>query len=259
MPQPGHMPSGTLLAKIAERGYLKAGVDQTSFQWSSRDPVSGRPVGFDVDMLEAVAKAIFGVADKTTLHFIVVTNEDRFTAVADGRVDILAETATITCDRKEKVDFSTVYYTAHQRLLVRRDSGIVDTRDLASASVCAVSGSTSLERLRALPAGLDVVATQTQSDCLALLQDGRVDAVSTDDNLLLALQSQDRYGVKLVGAPFSEEPYGLVMPLGEKRFVGFVNGVLEDVRAHSWADSYRTWIDASAKAPRIPQPEYLAR
>ena len=60
MPTPGHMPAGSWMAHIYARGYLIAGVDQNTYLWAYRDPVTGQLEGFDIDMLEQVNQAIFG-------------------------------------------------------------------------------------------------------------------------------------------------------------------------------------------------------
>ena len=60
MPTPGHMPASSWMAHIYARGYLIAGVDQNTYLWAYRDPVTGQLQGFDIDMLEQINQAIFG-------------------------------------------------------------------------------------------------------------------------------------------------------------------------------------------------------
>jgi len=61
---PGAMPSGSYMAEIQARGYLRAGVDQSTYLWGYRDPVTGALSGFDIDMLRQVSQAIFGSPDR---------------------------------------------------------------------------------------------------------------------------------------------------------------------------------------------------
>ena len=91
------------------------------------------------------------------------------------------------------VDFSTVYYDAKQRLLVPSSSGITSVADLAGKRVCASNGSTSIENLARLPVTPKVIPWQVtnQTDCLVMLQQGQVDAISTDDTILAGLAAQD--------------------------------------------------------------------
>ena len=127
LPAVGNMPAG-YLRTLQQRGYLTVGVDQNTYQWGYRDS-TGHLRGFDIDMLRQVAIALFGQATDKTLHFVVVPNSERITAVNSGTVDIVAETMTITCARKKEVDFSSVYYQAGQRVLVPTGSPIASVPD----------------------------------------------------------------------------------------------------------------------------------
>jgi hypothetical protein len=60
LPAPGHMPAGSTMAAIAQRGYLRVGVDQTIDLSSYRNPLTGRLEGFDISVAERIAQAIFG-------------------------------------------------------------------------------------------------------------------------------------------------------------------------------------------------------
>jgi len=87
------------------------------------------------------------------------------------------------------------------------------------------------------------------TDCLVLLQQGDVTAISTDDSLLAGLAAQDPY-TKIVGPPLADEPYGLAISKQHPDFVRFVNAVLARLRADGqWAASYRRWVGGRAPAP----------
>ncbi len=258
LPAPGQMPAGSFMAQIARRGYLIAGVDQNTYLWGYRDPSTGQLGGFDIDMLHEVSRAIFG--DPNRIHFAIVPNSQRVPAVQSGAVDIVAETMTINCQRKLLVDFSTVYYDAGQRILVPDDSTITGPQDLAGRRVCATAGSTSLQNLVGLGLRPPVrtVAVVNQSDCLVHLQQGEVDAISTDDTILQGLAAQDP-NVKLVGPAFTSEPYGMAISKAHPEFVSFVNAVLARERADgTWATIYRRWLGRldGGKVPSPPVATY---
>jgi polar amino acid transport system substrate-binding protein len=258
LPPPGQMPAGSSMAKIAKRGYLIAGVDQNTYLWGYRDPATGQLGGFDIDMLHEVSRAIFG--DPNRIRFVVVPNSERVSAVQSGKVDIVAETMTINCERKQLIDFSTVYYNAGQRILAPASSAITGPRDLAGQRVCATAGSTSLQNLMALPLKPPVktVAVTNQSDCLVLLQQGQVDAISTDDTILQGLAAQDP-SVRLVGPAFTREPYGMAISKAHPDLVAFVNGVLARERADgTWASIYKRWLGRfnGGQAPSPPAATY---
>jgi polar amino acid transport system substrate-binding protein len=260
LPPAGQMPAGSSMAKIAKRGYLIAGVDQNTYLWGYRDPATGQLGGFDIDMLREVSRAIFG--DPNRVRFVVVPNSQRVSAVQSGKVDIVAETMTINCERKMLIDFSTVYYNAGQRILAPAHSAITGSRDLAGKRVCATAGSTSLQNLMALSLKPPVktVAVTNQSDCLVLLQQGQVDAISTDDTILQGLAAQDP-SVRLVAPAFTREPYGMAISKAHPDLVAFVNAVLARERADgTWASIYKRWLGRlnGGQAPAPPVATYTS-
>jgi polar amino acid transport system substrate-binding protein len=170
LPAPGHMPPGSHMAAIYDhgRGTLVAGVDQNTLLWGYRNS-QGNEEGFDIDMVKQIAQAIFGDSYPLHLSFVVVPNADRQAAVANGTVDLVAETMTITCDRQEGVhgvDFSSEYYDAHQEILVPKSSSITSIPDLAEKRVCAPTKSTSLTNLAKRVRTVKLWAVANETDCL---------------------------------------------------------------------------------------------
>jgi polar amino acid transport system substrate-binding protein len=253
MPAPGSMPAGSWMEHIKERGYLIAGVDQNTYLWGYLDPKSGQYSGFDIDMLRQVSQAIFG--SPNDIHFVVVPTGDRVQAVQDGAVDIIAETMTINCTREKSVDFSSVYYQAGQEILVPSNSSVHAPRDLAGKRVCATDGSTSLVNLATLglsPAPV-LWSVPSDTDCLVMLQQGQVDAISTDNVILQGLEAQDP-NTRIVGPAFTHEPYGMAISKAHPEFTAFVNGVLAAERSEgTWAAIYSRWLGPFTTGP-VPAP-----
>jgi polar amino acid transport system substrate-binding protein len=244
---------GSFMAKIRARGYLIAGVDQNTYHFGYLDPLNGQIAGFDIDMLHAVAAAIFGNPNK--IKFVSLSDAQRIPAVQSGEVDIVAHTMTITCQRLQQVDFSTVYFDATQRILVPSNSPVADLAELAWEKACATTGSTSLAYLKTTHY-IDAVAVPYWTDCLVLLQQGDVAAISTDNSILAGLQAQDPF-TKIVGPSLSNEPYGMAISKRHPDFVRFVNAVLARMRADGqWAASYRRWVGTPVPAP--PPAHYLS-
>lgn len=255
LPAPGQMPAGSTMASIAKRHYLIVGVLEDTFPIAFLDQNARMLEGFDIDLARDIAEAIFG--DRQRVVFRPLHEADRFDTVRSGHVDLTVAVATITCALREKLDFSAVYYQAGQRVLVNSGSAITGRDDLGGKRVCAARGSTSLRHIMATtPAKPIPIGTATQTDCLMLLQLGAVDAVSTDDTLLAGMVEQD-HQTKVVGPPFSEEPYGVVMNQNTPDLVRFVNAVLqrraEDGR---WRASYERWLAPLGPPPSPPTPQY---
>ncbi len=263
MPRPGAMPAGSYMAQIAKRGYLSVGVDQNTYLWGYRDPVTDQLTGFDISMVQQVAQAIFGPDYQSHIRYVVISNDQRIPAVQSGKVDLVAFTMTINCEREKDVDFSTVYYQAGQSILVPSNSTITSYHDLGGKRVCATAGSTSLTNLvgPTMPKHIQIWAVPDQTDCLVMLQQHQVDAISTDDAILYGLQAQDPGNTKLVGQPFTAEPYGMAVSKSHNDFTSFVNGVLAQVRSNgTWTTLYNTYlgphVPSGTPEPPPPPPTY---
>ncbi len=262
MPAPREMPADSWMQHIIARGYLIAGVAQNTNLWAYRNPTTGQLQGFDIDMLDQVNLAIFG-PNAPAIHFEIVPNADRSKAVATGKVDIVAETMTINCDRQKQsssdpypVDFSTVYYNAAEKLLVPTGSTITGPANLGHSRVCATGGADSLDNLVAQPGAQHIVAWDVNdwADCLVMLQQRQVDAIGTDDAILTGLHAQDPNTV-ILDQPFSPEPYGMAISQKHPDFTAFVNGVLAEERTNgTWETIYNAEIYPSTGVPQTPPP-----
>ena len=256
LPAPGQMPSGTFMRKIQDRGRLIVGVDQNTLLLGYLNPFDGQIEGFDIDMLRQVAKAIFG--DPKAIEFKAISSAQRIPVIQDQSVDIVADAMTINCERSRQVAFTTVYYNAGQRIMVPSNSPVRNVGDLAGKKVCATVGSTSIENIRKRAPRAIPYPVPLRTDCLVALQEGKVDAISTDDAILYGFQAQDPY-TKIVGPSFSDEPYGMAINKSHPEFVRFVNAVLAQMRSDgTWASIYEKWLGrvTHAPAPAPPQPHY---
>lgn len=254
-PFPTRAQADEAVADIRARGRLIVGLDIGSNLFSFRDPITGDITGFDVDIAGEIARDIFG--SPAQVEYRIMSSADRISALEQNQVDVVVKTMTITCERKEKVAFSTVYLTANQRILAPRDSAISRAADLSGKRVCVVKGTTSLRRVQQITPPPIIVATVTWADCLVALQQRQVDAVSTDDAILAGLVSQDPY-LHIVGPSLNEEPYGIGVNKENTGLVRFVNGTLQRIRNDgTWYALYRKWLTVLGPAPAPPVARYV--
>lgn len=240
---------------VRERGRLIVGLDTGSNLFSFLDPMTGKLVGFDVDIAREIARDLFG--DPERVDFRILTSAERVEALQDSTVDVVVKTMTITCARKEEVSFSTVYFQAQHRVLAVRGSGINGVADLANRRVCAVDGTTSLRRLQQIVPTAQITTVPMWSDCLVVLQQRQVDAISTDDAILAGLAAQDPY-LEIVGDSLSPEPYGVGIKKESEDLVRFVNGTLERIRRDgTWNRLYDRWLSVMGSSPGAPFPQYV--
>jgi polar amino acid transport system substrate-binding protein len=241
------------MARIAQRGHLIVGILEDTAPFAFRD-VNLQPQGFDIDIARDISGAIFG--DRERVVFRPTPEVNRLEPVRSGQVDFVVAAVTITCQRREQVDFSTAYYEAGQRILVNRGSGISSLNDLRGKSVCAARGSTSLATILGAPSKPLAVGTPTETDCLMMLQLGEVDAVSTDDTLLAGMAAQDPQ-TEVVGPRLTAEPYGVAINKDSPDLVRFINAVLQRrVQDGRWEASYQRWLRQLGPPPAPPVTHY---
>ena len=160
------------MAKIRARGRLIAGVSADTYLLGSRNPLTGRIEGFDIDMVKAVAQAIFG--NENAYQLTVITAAQRIPALQEGQVDMVARNMTINCDRWTQIAFSSEYYRSGQKILVRKGSKATTLADLAGEQVCAPKGTSSMANLIEKAPEAIAVGADNHTGCLVLFQQGEV-------------------------------------------------------------------------------------
>lgn len=216
-------------------GKIKVGIKYDQPGLGLKEP-NGSFSGFDVDVATYVAQQLGYKPDQ--IEFVETKSADRENALARGDVKFIAATYSITDERKQKVDFAGPYLLAHQDLLVKADSDISKATDLNGKKLCSVTGSTSAQNIH------DTIAPKANlreysgySECIAGLQSGAVDAVTTDDSILAGFAAQDKYKgqFKLAGLKLSNENYGIGVKKGDTTTVNKINSALEKmVSDGSW-------------------------
>ena len=247
-------PKDSSMARIREREVLTVGIkfDQPVFGY--KDPDTGRIIGFDAEIARLVAKEITGSERK--IRFIETVSRNREDFLRRGVVDMVIATYSITPERERQVGFAGPYYNAGQDTLVgAEDHTVQGVGDLVDKRVCTAKGSTSADRLREQVPRLRLVVVDSYSQCVRALRNGGIDAVSTDDTILLGLMSLNPGKLRLVGRPFGAEPYGIGVQRGDTVFRDYLSGLIcRFLRDGSWDRVYRDTIGTvdpeSAASPR---------
>lgn len=254
-PFPDRAEADAAVTDIRARGRLIVGLDIGSNLFSFRDPITGEITGFDVDIAGEIARDIFGAPSH--VEYRILSSEERITALQRSEVDVVVKTMTITCERRKLVNFSTVYLDAYQRILVPRDSPVLNASDLSGKRVCVARGTTSMRRIREIAPPPVIVSVVNWADCLVAMQQRQIDAVSTDDSILAGLVEEDPY-LHIVGPNMATQPYGVGINLDNTGLVRFVNGTLERIRRDgTWNTLYRKWLTVLGPAPAPPTPRYV--
>lgn len=238
------------LAGIRKTGYLRAGVSADSLLLGSRNPLTGQIEGFDIDVVHAIAKAIFG--DENKVQLVVIQSGDRIPYLKDDKVDVVVRNMTMNCARWNDIAFSAEYFQSGLKILVRKGSDVTSLAGLAGKKVCAPNSTSTMDVVQAT-AGVQAVGAATHTGCLVLFQQGKVDAIAGDDTVLAGLAAQDPYASVPKIAALTSEPYGVGVKKDRVDLVRYVNTVLDAWKTDGrWTTSYDKWFAGPLGA--APQP-----
>lgn len=227
------------MRRIQDRGRLLVGVDESRQGLGYSPRARSRYAGLDIALLREVARAILG---RPSLKAVPAPPRALESKLAGNDVDVVASAFSLTCDRRRRMHFSSVYYRGPQRLLVLRGSGITRLADLRDKSVCALDGSAALEHLKRRR-GVIPHPEDQRADCLIDLQYGTVAAITADEAVLFGLRQQDPT-TEIVGDCLGVERYAMAIDTDQPAFARFVNAVLERLRRNGSARRLRKrWLD----------------
>jgi glutamate transport system substrate-binding protein len=202
--------AGAEESPLLDKRTLVAGVRPDLPGLGYRSP-NGRFEGLDVD----VARYIAGSLGKG-VRFVPALAANRMDLLQRGRVDLVL-TFWVEPQWKERLTFAGPYYLSYQDLLVRTGERDIRTvRDLAGRRICAVTGAGAAEQVTeerqvaAVP-----VTARSYGQCVAMLKDGRIDAITTNDTILAGLKVQGGNAFRLLNARFGERRTGIGMRQGD--------------------------------------------
>ena len=248
------IPAGSLMAEIKQRGTMNIGGTDAGPVFSIKDPVTGKLTGFDADLSMMLAKFIIG---KPATKLSLTTVDTREAMLQNGTVDAVFATYTITAPRAQKVDFAGPYYSSGDAIMVKRDNTtITKVGDLNGKTVATEGNSTAAESIKKFAPQAKVTLFQDDASCVAAVRQGRTDAYVLDQGILLgdATKVPD---VKVVGEPFTTEPYGIGVPKQHPEMKTFVNAWLKQIEdAGLWNRLYDATVGkvitgSSPKPPAI--------
>ncbi len=235
-----------VLGDVKKKGTLVVGVKDSLPPFGYVDEKSRDIVGYDIDMAKAVAKKL-GVK----LELKPVTSANRFPMLSEGNVDLVIATTTKNPERAAQVDFSHAYFLTGQKFIVAK--GKVKTlQDLDTARIGTAKGSTSEKNVATSLPKAKVLSYDDYPQAVLALQQGKVQAVTTDEailaGLLAKMPNKDKY--EIPDLKISDEPYGIAIKKGEKGLVDVVNSTLLEMESSGDADKvFAQWFGPNSAAP----------
>ncbi|MCI3906003.1 glutamate ABC transporter substrate-binding protein [Streptomyces spectabilis] len=245
------LPESGTWRKAKNRGRFVVGAKEDQPYLGEKDPATGRYSGFDIEIAKMVSASL-GL-DPKSISFKTIASANRETALQNGQIDYYVGTYTINDNRKKLVGFGGPYYMAGQGLLVRHDEeDIKGPKDLDGKRVCSAAGSTPYQRIQKDYPKATLVAYDTYSVCVDNLLTYQVDAVTTDDAILIGYAAKVPDELKVVGRSFSEEPYGIGVPRGDDTLRFAIDDALAArERDGDWKKAY----DATLGLSGVPAPK----
>ena len=249
--------SGTL-ARIKKTGVVRIGYREASIPFSFLDR-SGRPIGYSIDLCNAVVEEIGRLLDRDDLKvdFVKVTADDRLDAIVDNRIDLECGSTTNNLERRKRVEFSPMIFVSGTKVMVPVATPWRDFRNLKGRKVAVTRGTTNAQALKALDQkfglGITLVEGDDHEDSYRLLVEGKVDAFATDDVLLYGLIAQHRAQnqFKVVGEFLSYDPYGIAFRRNEPVLRDAVERAIRNlVVARDIGPIYAKWFTS-----RLPNGE----
>ena len=240
-------------AGIKSRGTLKVGGTDSGPLFSLLDPATGKLTGFDAGLSQMLAQYIIG---SPTTALTVTTVDTRETLIQNNTVDAVFATYSITPARAEKVAFAGPYFTSGAAIMVKKDnSSITSVKDLAGKNVATESNSTAVTALKAQVPTAKLQLYAEDAQCQAAVQQGRADAYVLDQSILIS-DAISNPAVKVVGQPFTVDPYGIGVTRSNPAAKQFVDAWLQKIYADgSWAKLWKATIGTvvSGDAPTPPK------
>lgn len=208
---------------------LVVGSDTTYPPMEFIDEKTRKIVGFDVDMMDEIARRI-----NAQVEFQTFPNFDAiFAALASEDFDLVVSSVSITDERKEIIAFSEPYLSIGQVISVQEDNDSITTADdLVNADLVGVQGGTTGEQA-AEEAGVPEAKIRRYDTIDLAFQDlsnGAIDAIVADGPPSAQYTAQLRDQVKIVGEPFTTEDYGIAIQKDDTELIEAINAGLAQIK-----------------------------
>lgn len=221
------VPGSSTFAAMEGRGGVVVGVKEDQPGLGFIDVVTGERSGFDVDVARWVAASLG--FDEDDIEYRAIASANREQAIANGDIDYYVGTYSITEGRKRQIDFAGPYLDTGQGLLVTTGSDIAGVDDLGPDTVvCSATGSAPIQALKASHPDVPTAEFDVYSACVEALRNGQVDAVTTDEVILLGYAALRPDELEVVGERFSEEHYGIGLPKGDDALRAHIDEMLTE-------------------------------
>lgn len=248
------------LSAIKTAHTVRLGYRESSPPFSFLDQ-SGRPIGYSLELCEAIVEEIGVEVDDPNLRidYVKVTSDDRIDAVLQNKIDLECGSTTANAERGKRVAFSPLMFVAGTKLMVPKASSVQALINLKGKTVVVTKGTTNEQAIQTadkkFALGLNIVVGADHEQSYQMLAEGRADAFATDDILLFGLiarhKAQDKF--RVTGDYLSYDPYGIMFRKGEPQLAAVVERAFRKLASNrDLVPLYNKWFTA-----RLPTGERL--
>lgn len=215
----------------------------------------GEIVGFDIDLIKAVAKEAG--------YNVTIDNvgwDPLFVEIGDKRADLSASAITINDDRKETYDFSIPYFLSTNMIMVKEGSAIKTAEDLKDKKVAVQNGTTGQEAAEGILGKNNENVKKFENIPLAImeLKNGGVDAVVADNTVVeeyVANNPKEKLVVIEDETAFASEYFGFLLPKGSKLKSDLDTAVKSVIDNGTYAKIYKQWFGAEPNLEKLKEQQ----
>jgi polar amino acid transport system substrate-binding protein len=199
---------------------------------------TGQIVGFDIDLMNAIAKK-----EGFKVEYVKVDLEPLLQGIAEGKYDAAISALSITEARRQDMLFSDPYFVAGQVVTVRQDDTSITGKDTLTGKIVGVeTGSTGAASI----SDMEGITVKDYADLTSAWEDllnGTIDAIVSDNTVALEYTSRYPDKLKIVGAPFSQEDYGIAVSKNNPELLDKINAGLETLKGQGFLEElYQKWL-----------------
>ncbi|MBR8832141.1 MAG: ABC transporter permease subunit [Chlorogloea purpurea SAG 13.99] len=218
---------------------LRVATEPTFPPFEMQSDKTGELEGFDIDLMNAVAKEVGYLVQFDSLPF-----DGIIPALQSGTIDAAISGITITAERARSIGFSSPYFKAGLAIAVREDNTTIKNfDDLKGKRIAVQIGTTGSKEAANIP-GARIVTFDGAPSALQELVNGKVDAVVNDYPVTLyAIKTAGLRRIKIVGELVTEEYYGIAFPSNSPAIRDINFGLYKIVENGIYEGIFQKWFN----------------
>jgi polar amino acid transport system substrate-binding protein len=230
--------AAAVLLRILLPRRITVAVDPTWPPFESKDNATQELVGFDIDLMNAIAGKANLDVEYVSMGFDRIMKD-----LAECKIDAAISLISVTEKRMETMAFSDSYFQLGQQLVVRAGNdeilgvGYLEGRKVGAQIGTAGAGET------AKFAGVQVIAYNSVPKALAALGRGELDAVALDNTLAYSVVADSGGELKTAGAVFAAREVAIAVCQKDTSLLNRINKGLDAVEEDGLLDGLMTkWL-----------------